>query len=140
MFHIHCVYFICLFSSHGILSWLVINLSINRQSSEDPCVREMTGGGATVRIQLLFASKRREDLYQQSAKLQNDIKLITIWILKNEVMRTRVTNGAFPLHGTAWYGTVHFWGVFHWVLYLVPDTFLVPLRSRFQASRTLTKT
>ncbi len=46
---------------------------------------------------------------------------------------------------TAWYGmvrygTVHFWGVFHWVLYLVPDTFLVPLRSRFQASRTVTKT
>ncbi len=35
---------------------------------------------------------------------------------------------------------VHFWGVFHWVLYLVPDTFLVPLRSRFQASRTVTKT
>ncbi len=38
------------------------------------------------------------------------------------------------------YGTVHFWGVFHWVLYLVPDTFLVPLRSRLQASRTVTKT
>ncbi len=42
--------------------------------------------------------------------------------------------------GTVRYGTVHFWGVFHWVLYLVPDTFLVPLRSRFQASRTVTKT
>ncbi len=46
---------------------------------------------------------------------------------------------------TAWYGkvrysTVHFWGVFHWVLYLVPDTFLVPLRSRFQVNRTVTKT
>ncbi len=41
---------------------------------------------------------------------------------------------------TARYGTVHFWGVFHWVLYLVPDTFLVPLRSRFHASRTITKT
>ncbi len=38
------------------------------------------------------------------------------------------------------HGTVHFWGVFHWVLYLVPDTFLVPLRSRFHASRTVTKT
>ncbi len=38
------------------------------------------------------------------------------------------------------HGTVHFWGGFHWVLYLVPDTFLVPLRSRFQASRTVTKT
>ncbi len=48
--------------------------------------------------------------------------------------------GAFPLHGTARYGTVHFWGVFHWVLYLVPDTFLVPLRSRFHANRTVTKT
>ncbi len=46
-----------------------------------------------------------------------------------------VSNGAFPLHGMARYGTVHFWGVFHWVLYLVPDTFLVPLRSRFHASR-----
>ncbi len=44
-----------------------------------------------MRIPLLFASKRREDPYQQSAKLQNDIKLITIWILQNEVMRTRVT-------------------------------------------------
>ncbi len=43
-------------------------------------------------------------------------------------------------YGTVRYGTVHFWGVFHWVLYLVPDTFLVPLRSRFQASRTVTKT
>ncbi len=50
------------------------------------------------------------------------------------------TYGAFPLHGTARYGTVHFWGVFHWVLYLVPDTFLVPLRSRFHANRTVTKT
>ncbi len=38
------------------------------------------------------------------------------------------------------HGMVHFWGVFHWVLYLVPDTFLVPLRSRFHASRTVTKT
>ncbi len=25
------------------------------------------------------------------------------------------SSGAFPLHGTARYGTVHFWGVFHWV-------------------------
>ncbi len=51
---------------------------------------------------------------------------------------SEITNGAFPLHGTVRFGTVHFWGVFHWVLYLVPDTFLVPLRSRFQASRTKT--
>ncbi len=36
------------------------------------------------------------------------------------------------------YGTVHFWGVFHWVLYLVPGTFLVPPQPRFQASRTVT--
>uniref|UniRef100_A0A673LTB3 Serine protease 23 n=1 Tax=Sinocyclocheilus rhinocerous TaxID=307959 RepID=A0A673LTB3_9TELE len=27
--------------------------------------------------------------------------------------------GAFPLHGTARLGTVHFWGFFHWVQYLV---------------------
>ncbi len=56
------------------------------------------------------------------------------------ILQELLTYGAFPLHGTARYGTVHFWGVFHWVLYLVPDTFLVPLRSRFQASRTVTKT
>ncbi len=30
-------------------------------------------GGVTVRIQLLLASRRREDPYQQSAKLQVDI-------------------------------------------------------------------
>ncbi len=30
------------------------------------------------------------------------------------------------------HGTVHFWGVFHWVLYLVPGTFLVPPQPRFQ--------
>ncbi len=46
---------------------------------------------------------------------------------------------------TAWYGTVrfgmvHFWGVFHWVLYLVPGTFLVPPQPRFQAYRTITET
>ncbi len=38
------------------------------------------------------------------------------------------------------HGTVHFWGGFHWVLYLVPDTFLVPPQPRFQAIRTITKT
>ncbi len=37
------------------------------------------------------------------------------------------------------HGTVHFWGVFHWVLYLVPDTFLVPLRSRFHRAVPLPK-
>ncbi len=37
------------------------------------------------------------------------------------------------------HGTVHFWGVFHWVLYLVPGTFLVPPRPWFQAIRTVTK-
>ncbi len=44
---------------------------------------------------------------------------------------------------TAWYGmvrfsTVHFWGVFHWVQYLV--LFLVPPWPRFKAIRTVTKT
>ncbi len=48
------------------------------------------------------------------------------------------TYGAFPLHGTARYGSLL--GVFHWVLYLVPGTFLVPPQPRFQASRTVTKT
>ncbi len=43
-------------------------------------------------------------------------------------------------HSMVRLGTVHFWGVFHWVLYLVPDTFLVPPRPRFQAIRTVTKT
>ncbi len=43
-------------------------------------------------------------------------------------------------YGTVRYGTVHFWVFFHWVLYLVPDTFLVPLRSRLHANRTVTKT
>ncbi len=38
------------------------------------------------------------------------------------------TNGAFPLHGTVRYGSVWFtfFFFFHWVLYLVPGTFLVP--------------
>ncbi len=49
-----------------------------------------------------------------------------------------LTNGAFPLHGTAQFSTAHFWGVFHWVQYLV--LFLVPPRPRFQASCTVTKT
>ncbi len=35
------------------------------------------------------------------------------------------------------HGTAHFWGVFHWVQYLV--LFSVPPRLRFQASRTITK-
>ncbi len=54
----------------------------------------------------------------------------------------KLCNGAFPLHGTARYGTVRFTfgGFSTGVLYLVPDTFLVPLRSRFHASRTVTKT
>ncbi len=68
--------------------------------------------------------------------LEKTLTLNSDW----DTFRQRDTYGAFPLHGTARYGTVHFWGVFHWVLYLVPDTFLVPLRSRFHASRTVTKT
>ncbi len=43
-------------------------------------------------------------------------------------------------YGTVRFGTVHYWGVFHCVPYLVPGTFLVPLRSRFHASSTVTKT
>ncbi len=51
----------------------------------------------------------------------------------------------FCRFSTAWYGTVqfstvHFWGVFHWVPYLVSGTFLVPPRLGFQAIRTITKT
>lgn len=43
---------------------------------------------------------------------------------------------------TAWFGTlrfgkINFWEFFHWVQYLV--LFLVPLRSRFQVNRTVTK-
>ncbi len=38
------------------------------------------------------------------------------------------------------HGTVHFCRVFHWIHYLVPGTFLVPPRPRFQAIRTVTKT
>ncbi len=48
------------------------------------------------------------------------------------------TNGAFPLHGTVRYSSLL--GVFHWVLNLVPGTFLVPPQPRFQASHTVTKT
>ncbi len=55
-------------------------------------------------------------------------------------MEAQVSFGAFPLHGTVRFGTVHFWGVFHWVLYLVPGTFLVPPQARFQVNRTVTKT
>ncbi len=43
-------------------------------------------------------------------------------------------------YGTVRFGTVHFWGVFHFVLYLVPGTFLVPPWPGFQAIRTVTKT
>ncbi len=46
-------------------------------------------------------------------------------------MKNFKTYSAFPLHGTA-----HFWGVFHWVQYLL--LFSVPPRLRFQASRTVT--
>ncbi len=40
-------------------------------------------------------------------------------------------------HCKVWHGTVHFWGVFHWVQYLV--LFLVPPWPRYQANRTVTK-
>ncbi len=55
--------------------------------------------------------------------------------LSGLVQQPNQTYGAFPLHGT-----VHFWGVFHWVQYLVPGTFLVPPQPRFQAIHTVTKT
>ncbi len=41
-------------------------------------------------------------------------------------------------HGTVQYGSLL--GVFHWVQYLVPGTFLVTPRPGFQAIRTVTKT
>ncbi len=41
-------------------------------------------------------------------------------------------------HGTVRYGSLL--GGFHWVLYLVPGTFLVPPQPRFQAIRIVTKT
>ncbi len=36
--------------------------------------------------------------------------------LLSKVLFIQSSIGAFPLHGTAryWFGTVHFWGVFHW--------------------------
>ncbi len=67
----------------------------------------------------------------------NMAKSMNYW---NHVLWSDESNGAFPLHSTARYGSVHFWGVFHWVLYLAPGTFLVPPQPRFQASRTVTKT
>ncbi len=80
------------------------------------------------------AGRRLEHSQTRNSHVTKDTRKTT------DQHRTADTSGAFPLHGTARYGTVHFWGVFHWVLYLVPDTFLVPLRSRFHASRTVTKT
>ncbi len=57
-------------------------------------------------------------------------------------MKHNLSNGTFPLHGTARYGSVRFtFGGFStrystWYLVL----FLVPPRPRFQANRTITKT
>ncbi len=62
-----------------------------------------------------------------------------LWgILKLKVEERKVSNGAFPLHGTARYGSLL--GGFHWVQYLEPGTFLVPPWPGFQAIRTVTKT
>ncbi len=69
-----------------------------------------------------------------------NIILHRIWMLLTRFDRDVIWRFSTAWYGTVRFGTVHFWGVFHWVLYLVPDTFLVPLRSRFQASRTVTKT
>ncbi len=42
------------------------------------------------------------------------------------------TNGTFPLHGTERYVSVHFWGIYHFVQYLVSGTQLVSVpRLRF---------
>ncbi len=92
--------------------------------------------------QMGYSSRRPHQVPLLSAKNRKRRLQFSWWWWCNGVIfgTLWVTYGAFPLHGTARYGTVHFWGVFHWVLYLVPDTFLVLLRSRFQASRTVTKT
>ncbi len=59
--------------------------------------------------------------------------------LSEVVNGTKIANctafGAFPLHGTVRFSTVHFLGVFHWEQFFF---FFVP--PRFQAIRTVTKT
>ncbi len=57
-------------------------------------------------------------------------------VLKQCIM-VRSSYGDFPLHGTAQYGSLLGGG---FPLGTVPGTVLVPLRLRFQASRTVTKT
>ncbi len=63
-----------------------------------------------------------------------------LWLLWGSRVFVYSTTGMIWRFSTAWYGTVrfstvHFWGVFHWVLYLLPVTFLVPPWPRFQAIR-----
>ncbi len=74
--------------------------------------------------------------------LWRKLQLVSDWInLLGDGEGTNVsgTYGAFPLHGTARYGSVRFtFGGFP--LGTVPGTFLVPPRPRFQAIRTVTKT
>ncbi len=43
---------------------------------------------------------------------------------QSEILRLRYRTNKMAL----FHGMVNFWGVFHWVLYLVPGTFLVPPR------------
>ncbi len=50
--------------------------------------------------------------------------------------RPKASNGAFPLHGKARYGSL----LGGFPLGTVPGTFLVPTQPRFQAIRTITKT
>ncbi len=57
----------------------------------------------------------------------------------DQALRELYRNIMALFHCMVRHGTVHFWGVFHWVLYLVPDTFLVPLRSRFHRAVPLPK-
>ncbi len=71
------------------------------------------------------------------------VECLTTWLLvvyftpalKHMIRKFRFDYWRFS---TVRFSTAHFWGVFHWVQYLV--LFLVPPRLRFQASRTVTKT
>ncbi len=60
----------------------------------------------------------------------------TVFVLLTQTQHKRMA----LFHCMVRHSTVHFWRVFHWVLYLVPGTFLIPPRPGFQAIRTVTKT
>ncbi len=78
--------------------------------------------------------------------IQSDLQMRTIETIKTNKRATTCKcndkSGSTPMalfHCMVRHGMVHFWGVFHWVLYLVPGTFLVPPQPRFQEIRTVTK-